>query len=91
MRPFRGATAEASYISTRSGAGVYLEVLTLAAGLLGKSNSNALSDLGVASQQAYAELEGAAMNIKINLPSIKDEAFRSKSATEVSSLSQESA
>jgi formiminotetrahydrofolate cyclodeaminase len=53
---------------------------------LGKSNSNALSDLGVASQQAYAGLEGAVMNIKINLPSIKDEAFRSKSAAEMSSL-----
>jgi methenyltetrahydrofolate cyclohydrolase len=63
-----------------------VEVLTLAAGLLGKSNSNALSDLGVASQQAYAGLEGAIMNIKINLPSIKDEGFRSKSAGEVSSL-----
>jgi methenyltetrahydrofolate cyclohydrolase len=62
------------------------EVLTLAAGLLGKSNSNALSDLGVASQQAYAGLEGAAMNIKINLPAIKDDAFRSKSVAEVSSL-----
>jgi methenyltetrahydrofolate cyclohydrolase len=62
------------------------EVLTLAAGLLRKSNSNALSDLGVASQQAYAGLEGAVMNIKINLPSIKDEAFRSKSAAEMSSL-----
>jgi methenyltetrahydrofolate cyclohydrolase len=62
------------------------EVLALAAGLLGKSNSNALSDLGVASQQAYAGFEGALMNIKINLSSIKDEAFRSKSAAEMSSL-----
>jgi formiminotetrahydrofolate cyclodeaminase len=62
------------------------EVLALAAALLGKSNSNALSDLGVASQQAYAGLEGAAMNIKINLPAIKDETFRSKSSGEVSSL-----
>ena len=33
-----------------------VEVLTLTNQLLGKSNSNALSDLGVASQQAYAEL-----------------------------------
>jgi methenyltetrahydrofolate cyclohydrolase len=62
------------------------EVLTLAAALLGKSNSNALSDLGVASQQAYAGLEGAVMNVRINLPAIKDEAFRSKSNAEVSSL-----
>jgi formiminotetrahydrofolate cyclodeaminase len=63
-----------------------LEVLTLAARLLGKSNENALSDLGVASQQAYAGLEGAVMNVKINLPAIKDEAFKSETAAEVSLL-----
>ena len=63
-----------------------LEVLKLAARLPGKSNTNALSDLGVASQQAYAGLEGAVMNVKINLPSIKDERFRAKTAGEVSSL-----
>jgi formiminotetrahydrofolate cyclodeaminase len=63
-----------------------VEVLSLASGILGKSNPNALSDLGVSAQQAYAGLEGAVMNIKINLPSIKDEPFRSKTAAEVSSL-----
>ena len=63
-----------------------LEVLTLAARLLGKSNENALSDLGVASQQANAGLEGAVMNVKINLPAIKDEAFKSETAAEVSLL-----
>ena len=36
-----------------------LEVLTLAARLLGKSNENALSDLGVASQQANAGTRGS--------------------------------
>ncbi len=30
------------------------------------------SDLGVAGQMAYAGVEGAVMNVKINLPSIKD-------------------
>jgi methenyltetrahydrofolate cyclohydrolase len=63
-----------------------LEVVTLAANLTGKSNSNALSDLGVASQQAYAGLEGAIMNVNINLPSIKDEGFKSKTTAESSSL-----
>jgi formiminotetrahydrofolate cyclodeaminase len=63
-----------------------LEVLNLAANLTGKSNSNALSDLGVASQQAYAGLEGAIMNVNINLPSIKDDGFKSKTASEISSL-----
>jgi formiminotetrahydrofolate cyclodeaminase len=32
------------------------------------------------------DLKGAAMNVKINLPAIKDEAFRSKSTAEVSAL-----
>ena len=63
-----------------------LEVLSLAGTLPGKSNSNALSDLGVASQQAYAGLEGAIMNVNINLPSIKDDRFKSRTVTEISSL-----
>ena len=52
-----------------------LAVLTLAENLGGKSNPNTLSDLGVASQQAYAGLAGAIMNVNINLPSIKDGDF----------------
>lgn len=63
-----------------------LDVLRLAGKLLGKSNSNALSDLGVASQQAYAALEGAAMNVKINLPSIRDENFTVETSAEISTL-----
>lgn len=63
-----------------------LEVLSLAAELPGQSNSNALSDLGVASQQAYAGLEGAVMNVNINLPSIKDDGFKARTASDVSSL-----
>ncbi|CFX03338.1 Methenyltetrahydrofolate cyclohydrolase [Candidatus Filomicrobium marinum] len=61
-------------------------VLELSRNLLGKSNPNALSDLGVASQQAYAGLEGAIMNVKINLPSIKDENFKSEISTELVQL-----
>ncbi len=51
------------------------EVLHLAERLLGRSNTNALSDLGVAGQQAMAGVEGALMNVRINLPSIKDADF----------------
>ena len=58
-----------------------LEVLKLAERLLGKSNTNALSDLGVAGQQAFAGLHGALMNVQINLPFIKDQDFV-RSATE---------
>jgi methenyltetrahydrofolate cyclohydrolase len=63
-----------------------LRVLQLAARLLGKSNANTLSDLGVAGQQAFAGLEGALMNVKINLPSIKDEGFVRAAARDVATL-----
>ena len=66
-----------------------LDVLRLANKLLGKSNTNALSDLGVASLQAYAGLEGAIMNVKINIPSIKDTNFVSETSLEVSALLEE--
>jgi len=52
-----------------------LGVLTLARSIAGKANKNTVSDLGVAAQVAYAGVEGAVMNVKINLPSIKDAAW----------------
>ncbi len=66
-----------------------LEVLKLAKNLLGKSNSSALSDLGVASLQAYAGLEGAIMNVKINIPSIRDKNFTTDTSREISTLLDE--
>ena len=66
-----------------------LDVLRVAKSLLGKSNDNALSDLGVASQQAYAGLEGAIMNVKINIPSIKAENFVGETLSEISTLLEE--
>ncbi|MBO8159515.1 cyclodeaminase/cyclohydrolase family protein [Thermosyntropha sp.] len=52
-----------------------LDVLTLAESIVDKANTNAISDVGVASLAAHTGLEGAVMNVKINLPSIKDEAY----------------
>ena len=66
-----------------------LDVLRLAENLLGKSNSNALSDLGVASLQAYAGLEGAIMNVNINIPSIKDGDYVTKTSSEVAAFLEE--
>lgn len=63
-----------------------LGALRVAESLLGKSNKNALSDLGVAALQAHAGLEGAIMNVKINIPSIKDEKFVAETSSEVSTL-----
>lgn len=66
-----------------------IEVLTLADKILGKSNLNALSDLGVAAQQANAGVEGAIMNVRINLLSIKDETFKGRTSSEISTLLKE--
>lgn len=66
-----------------------VQVLRLAEKLIGKSNTNALSDLGVASQQAYAGLEGAVMNVRINVPSIKDDLFKSTTSSETVALLEE--
>lgn len=66
-----------------------LEILQLTEKLLGKSNPNTLSDLGVASQQAYAGLVGAIMNVRINMPSIKDEGFKTKTFSEIGNLLME--
>ncbi|MEI6287229.1 MAG: cyclodeaminase/cyclohydrolase family protein [Bacillota bacterium] len=48
-------------------------VLELAAGLLGKINENAASDLLTGAEMCYAGFRGAVANVAINLPSIKDE------------------
>ncbi len=75
----RSAAIQAGYQeAVRSPLGIArecLEVLRLAESCLDKFNLNALSDLGVAAMEAKAGLEGAAMNVRINLPSIKDQAF----------------
>lgn len=66
-----------------------LDVLKLAEQFLGKCNENAISDIGVASQQAYAGLEGAVMNVRINLPSIKDEEFVTQISKQIDELLEE--
>jgi formiminotetrahydrofolate cyclodeaminase len=66
-----------------------LDVLRLAERLLGRSNANAISDLGVAGQQAYAGVEGALMNVRINLPSIKDAQFVAAVTGEIDNLQRE--
>lgn len=51
------------------------DVLTLTSRAVGKSNTNASSDLGVAAVQVKAALQGAWLNVLINLGGIKDEQF----------------
>src|SRR3546814_15775577 len=83
----RGAAIQKGYQEAiQSPLGIAQEcvaVLQLPNKLLGKSNTNALSDLGVSAQQAYAGLEGAIMNVRTNLPSIKDADFMASTNTEL--------
>jgi len=52
-----------------------LEALRLAPLIAKKGNTNAISDIGVAVCQAEAALQGAVLNVKINLSMIKDQVF----------------
>ena len=56
-------------------AGDCLEVLKLAGRILPIGNANAASDAAVSGLMAYAALQGAVYNVKINLGSIKDADF----------------
>ena len=58
-----------------------LEGLKITETMVGKSNPNAASDLGVAALNLLAGIRGAWLNVKINLPGIKDEALKAKFET----------
>jgi len=51
-----------------------------------KGNKNALSDIAVAALNALTGLKGAAYNVEINLPSIKDQKFNSKMKEELTTI-----
>jgi glutamate formiminotransferase / formiminotetrahydrofolate cyclodeaminase len=53
-----------------------LEALKLAKGAAGRGNPSSITDAGVAALMARAGFEGALLNVKINLPGVKDEAFQ---------------
>jgi len=54
-----------------------------------EGNPNAISDLGVGCLACWAALEGAIMNVRINLPSLKDSAFVEEMEAKIKSLSEE--
>lgn len=56
---------------------------------LGNSNPNAVSDLGVGALGLKAAMQGAWLNVKINLGSIKDEAFVAEYAAKGEKLLEE--
>lgn len=63
-----------------------LEVLQWAKAVAERGNTNAASDAGVASLMALSAVQGAGLNVKINLPGIKDEAFVDRMKNEVKML-----
>ena len=55
-----------------------VQTIKLTQKVVGKSNTNAASDLGVSALNLKAGLQGAWLNVLINLSDIKDEAFVEK-------------
>lgn len=66
------ATAEAAAVPLRTSA-TGLAVLQLALRSAEEGNPRAISDAGVAGELALAGLRGAALNVRINLPSLPEE------------------
>lgn len=67
-----------------------VKALKLAGETALKGNKNCLSDAGVAGLTAQAAAEGAYYNIKINLPNIQDNEFKSKIKRQAVSLKKKS-
>ena len=65
------------------------EIITLAETVLKRGNKNALSDAFVGVSQANTAGEGAYLNIRINLPEVKDKDFVSKVLKEADLLIDE--
>lgn len=63
-----------------------LEIMKLASRMSEIGNQNSLSDAGVAVLQGKAGLEGAALNVLINIPGINDKSVVSKFEKEVADL-----
>lgn len=49
-------------------------------------NPNSASDVGVGALMAYAGFEGAALNVNINLPNIKDASFKDEISGKINSM-----
>jgi len=78
QQAYRGAVEPPMRVCTRS-----LRVLELALQVAEQGNPSAASDAGVAALLAATALEGGALNVQINLGSIKDDGFRNTQAERI--------
>lgn len=83
---YRGAVEPPLGVCERSA-----RVLELAAEVAERGNPNAVSDAGVAALLAASALEGAALNVEINLGSIRDEEYRRARGSRVEELRERAA
>jgi glutamate formiminotransferase/formiminotetrahydrofolate cyclodeaminase len=72
-------------------ASVCLEALKLSLEVAAKGNANSSSDAGVAALMARAGVEGAALNVLINLPSIRDAKFKEEHTRKAEAMTAEAA
>ncbi len=70
---------------------VAVEVCRLAKVAAGIGNPQAVTDAGIGAILGEAAVVGAALNVKINLGSIKDEAYVAKAAAEIEAIQDEAA
>jgi formiminotetrahydrofolate cyclodeaminase len=70
---------------------VAVEVCRLAKVAAGLGNPQAVTDAGIGAILGEAAVVGAALNVRINLGSIKDEAYVSKAAAEIDEILTEAA
>lgn len=66
-----------------------LEILQSQETIASYGNKNAVSDVGVGALMALAGLEGAVLNVKINIPGIMDESIKSDAAARCAKLLEE--
>ncbi len=68
-----------------------IDALALAESVVSKGNTNSVSDAGVSALMLHAALEGAALNVRINLSALGDQEFVGWKEDEVQSLRSTSA